>query len=256
MARRMTLEGASVECVCELQPYSGGLARNIAQCLDDFKIPLLLSHTVTQIHGADRISGVTISKVDANTLIPIEGTERYIECDTLLLSVGLIPENELAREAGIKIDRVTGGAVVNQRCETSAAGVFACGNALHVHDLVDFVTLEAYNAGRSAADYINGGVKPPDENMCVTECGAGVKYIVPQTIETSESDTPEDIKLFFRSDKIYRNVRIAAYGDGELIKKVSKMVITPGEMEYATVKAPLKYKTIRIDIESRGKTQK
>jgi thioredoxin reductase len=262
MARRMTLEGASVECVCELLPYSNGLARNIAQCLNDFKIPLLLSHTITQIRGTDRIEGVTISKVDEKTLLPIAGTERYIECDTLLLSVGLIPENELAREAGINIDRLTGGTIVNQRCETSVPGIFACGNALHVHDLVDFVTLEAYNAGRSAASYISGKLRKPDARVCVTECGAGVKYIVPQKIETSDTDEPEEIKLFFRADKIYRNIKIAAYGidddneGGELIKKVSKMVVMPGEMEYATVKSPIKYKKIRIDIESRGKTQK
>ncbi len=155
MARRMTLEGAKVHAVCELMPYSGGLARNIEQCLNDFDIPLMLSHTVTQIHGKERLCGVTVSKVDANRR-PIDGTEKYIPCDTLLLSVGLIPENELSKSVGIDLDRITSGAVVDQDRQTSKSGIFACGNVLHVHDLVDFVSDEAEIAGRAAAEYIKG----------------------------------------------------------------------------------------------------
>ncbi|HPZ53253.1 MAG TPA: NAD(P)/FAD-dependent oxidoreductase, partial [Clostridia bacterium] len=155
MARRMTLEGASVKAVCEIMPYSSGLARNIVQCLDDFNIPLKLGHTVTKIHGKDRLEGVTISKVDENRR-PIPGTEEYIECDTLLLSVGLIPENELTKGMGIELDGSTRGAVVDQNRETSLEGVFSCGNVLHVHDLVDYVSEEAYIAGKAAARYIKG----------------------------------------------------------------------------------------------------
>ena len=180
MARRMTLEGAKVLRVCELMPYSGGLARNIAQCLNDFDIPLYLSHTVTEIRGKERVEGVTISEVDENRR-PIPGTEEYIECDTLLLSVGLIPENELAKSAGIKLDRVTGGAEVDENNETRIPGVFACGNALHVHDLVDFVTREAYNAGKSAAKYLeNGAVTPTGFITC--RAVDGVRYTVPQRV--------------------------------------------------------------------------
>lgn len=157
MARRMTLEGAKVKAVCELMPYSGGLARNIEQCLNDFAIPLKLSHTVVEIHGRERIEGVTIAKVDENRK-PIAETREYISCDTLLLSVGLIPENELSLQAEVRMDSVTGGAVVDQDRQTSREGIFACGNVLHVHDLVDFVSEEAEIAGRSAAEYIRGAL--------------------------------------------------------------------------------------------------
>ncbi len=156
MARRMTLEGARVETVCELMPYSGGLARNIEQCLHDFDIPLKLSHTIVKIHGKDRVCGVTIARVDENRK-PIKETEEYIECDTVLLSVGLIPENELSKSAGVKLDKITAGAVVDQNRQTSCEGIFACGNVLHVHDLVDFVSEEAEIAGKSAAEYIKNG---------------------------------------------------------------------------------------------------
>lgn len=244
MARRLTLEGAEVLCVCELMPYSGGLARNIAQCLDDFGIPLHLSHTVTCIHGKDRVEGVTISAVDKETLKPIAGTEKYIECDTLLLSVGLIPENELAREAGIAMDRVTGGAVVNQYCETSADGIFACGNALQVHDLVDYVTMEAYSAGKAAADYIVNGSRRFD-SICVTVAGNGIKYIVPQKIDLND----EPVTLYFRVNNIYRKVKLKVTADDKIIKTISKNIMTPGEMEKIELKIESGCKQIQISVE-------
>lgn len=234
MARRMTLEGATVLRVCEIMPYSGGLARNIAQCLDDFNIPLYLSHTVTEIRGRERVEGVVIAKVDEN-MRPISGTEEYVACDTLLLSVGLIPENELTRGAGIAIDPVTGGASVNQYMETSIQGIFACGNALQVHDLVDFVTLESYSAGRSAAAYVLGKLKT-DDDIIKTKAGEGIRYIVPQTLERSAL---KGVKLFFRVSSIYRDVIIRLTAkvniDGESavinIKDFKKRIVTPGEME-------------------------
>ena len=247
MARRLTLEGAEVLRVCELMPYSGGLARNIAQCLDDFGIPLYLSHTVTQIHGKDRVEGVTISEVDKATLKPINGTEEFVECDTLLLSVGLIPENELPRDAGIKMDRITGGAVVNQHCETSVEGIFACGNALQVHDLVDFVTMEAYSAGKAAADYINNGARKSSA-ICVTEAGNGVRYVVPQNVNVED----ESVSLYMRVSNIYRNAKLIVKVDGEVVKKVAKNIVTPGEMEKIELKADLikpDSKTIQISVE-------
>ena len=235
MARRMTLEGAKVLRVCELMPYSGGLARNIAQCLDDFDIPLYLSHTVTEIRGKERVEGVVISKVDENRR-PIPGTEEYVECDTLLLSVGLIPENEVARDAGIVFDRVTGGAVVNQYNETSVSGIFACGNTLHVHDLVDFVTKEAYTAGRCAAEYIkNGGFgKCESEILCKTS--GGIRYTVPQKLSVS-ADVPEELKFYMRVDNIYKNVAIEVRAGGEVLKTVKKRSVAPGEMESVTLDA-------------------
>ncbi len=237
MARRMTLEGAKVLRVCELMPYSGGLARNIAQCLNDFDIPLYLSHTVTEIRGKDRVEGVVISKVDENRR-PIPGTEEYVECDTLLLSVGLIPENELAKSAGILLDRVTGGAVVNQFNETTVPGIFACGNALHVHDLVDFVTKEAYMAGRSAAGFIKNGGSFGDNESRIMNCKAsgGVRYTVPQKLEFFGS-APEDIKFFFRVDNIYKNVKFEIKLGGELIKSIAKRSVAPGEMESVALDA-------------------
>lgn len=239
MARRLTLEGAKVLRVCELMPYSGGLARNIAQCLNDFDIPLYLSHTVTEIRGKERVEGVVISKVDENRR-PIPGTEEYIECDTLLLSVGLIPENELAKSAGILLDRVTGGAVVNQYNETSVPGIFACGNALHVHDLVDFVTREAYMAGSSAAKFIQNGEKfgVSDEMKRVILCKAtgGVRYTVPQKLEIF-SDVPDELKFFFRVDNIYKNVRLEVRLGKEVLMSVSKRTVAPGEMESIVLSA-------------------
>lgn len=231
MARRMTLEGAKVEAVCEVMPYSGGLARNIQQCLKDFDIPLYLSHTVIEIHGKQRLEGVTIAKVDDNRR-PISGTERFIECDTLLLSVGLIPENELARDCGIEIDPITGGAVVNNMCETSISGIFACGNALQVHDLVDYVSDEAENAGRYAAQYIIA--KPSKAGRYIdTKPGEGIRYVLPQKINVNDA---EDVTVYFRVSKPFGKIKIKAFdGDRELCQ-ISKLTAAPGEMEKMTFK--------------------
>ncbi len=226
MARRMTLEGAKVLRVCELMPYSGGLARNITQCLNDFGIPLYLSHTVTKIHGKDRVEGVTVAEVGPDRK-PVAGTEEYVECDTLLLSVGLIPENELSKGAGVTLDRITGGAVVNQFCETSVEGVFACGNVLQVHDLVDFVTEEAYNAGKNAAKYLLQGLEKGETGTEVRG-ERGVRYVVPQLL----CGSPEKgTKLFFRVDNNYKNVLVTVEADGKLIKEIKKRSVSPGEME-------------------------
>ncbi|MBQ8552420.1 MAG: FAD-dependent oxidoreductase [Clostridia bacterium] len=235
MARRMTLEGAKVLRVCELMPYSGGLARNIAQCLDDFDIPLYLSHTVTEIRGKERVEGVVISKVDENRR-PIPGTEEYVECDTLLLSVGLIPENELAKLAGIELDRITGGAVVNQYNETTVKGIFACGNALHVHDLVDFVTREAYTAGRSAAKFIKDGGFEVATGEIICKTSGGVRYTVPQKLIKSVT-VPEELKFYMRVDNIYKNVKLELHAGGETLKSVKKRSVAPGEMESLTLGA-------------------
>nr|WP_289767479.1 NAD(P)/FAD-dependent oxidoreductase [uncultured Acetatifactor sp.] len=231
MARRMTLEGAEVKAVCELMPYSGGLARNIEQCLNDFGIPLKLSHTVVEIHGRKRLEGVTIAKVDENRR-PIEETKEYIPCDTLLLSVGLIPENELTLQAGIGMDVVTGGAVVDQDRQTSREGIFTCGNVLHVHDLVDFVSEEAAVAGKSAAEYIRG--ESGQECDIPIEADGKIRYTVPQRITKCK-----DITLFFRVADIYRNVKINVVGDGRVIHSVRKPKAAPGEMESLLLKAPL-----------------
>lgn len=230
MARRLTLEGAKVSAVCELMPYSGGLNRNIVQCLNDFDIPLRLSHTVVQIHGKERVEGVTIAQVDENRN-PISGTEERIPCDTLLLSCGLLPENELTKSAGITLDRITGGALCDNYRQTSVAGIFSCGNVLHVHDLVDFVSEEAELAGNSAADYLYGNLKTGGRKVGVT-AGSGVRYTVPQTLYT-ESDA---IKLYFRVTDIYHNVSIRVTdGDRVLLEKKKKKV-APGEMESIVLK--------------------
>ena len=231
MARRMTLEGAKVKAVCELMPYSGGLTRNIVQCLEDFGIPLRLSCTVIATHGKDRLEGVTVANVDEH-LQPIPGTEEYIPCDTLMLSVGLIPENELSKNAGIELDRVTNGPVVDEYRETLHKGVFACGNVLQVHDLVDFVTEESKLAGAGAAKYIKGEKK--DNGVVETKGQNGVRYIVPQRINRA---TDKDVKLYFRVGKVLENVMLTvACGDKVLLSK-KKRKMTPGEMEYVTIKA-------------------
>ncbi len=228
MARRMTLEGAKVLRVCELMPYSGGLPRNIAQCLDDFDIPLYLSHTVTGIHGKERLEGVTVAKVGDDRR-PIPGTEEYIECDTLLLSVGLLPENELTKEAGIVLDRITGGAQVDQSMQTSMPGVFACGNVLHVHDLVDFVTKEAYRAGASAARFTAEGAAPAGK-MLPTAGKSGVRYVMPQKLDANGTlDT--DTALFFRVDNIYRDKYVVLSVDGVEVIRTKKRFLEPGQME-------------------------
>lgn len=229
MARRMTLEGARVHAVCELMPYSGGLARNIEQCLHDFDIPLKLSHTVVDIHGKERITGVTIAEVDQNRR-PIPGTEEEIPCDTLLLSVGLIPENELSRDAGISLDPITGGALVDQDRETSIPGVFACGNVLHVHDLVDFVSEEAALAGRAAAEYITS--KEQEQCRIPLQTDGNVRYTVPQRITKNK-----DVSVFFRVSRVFTNARLVVT-DGERIiaeKKLRKAA--PGEMNRFLLKA-------------------
>lgn len=231
MARRMTLEGAKVKAVCELMPYSGGLTRNIVQCLEDFGIPLRLSCTVIATHGKDRLEGVTVANVDEH-LQPIPGTEEYIPCDTLMLSVGLIPENELSKNAGIELDRVTNGPIVDEYRETLHKGVFACGNVLQVHDLVDFVTEESKLAGAGAAKYIKGEKK--DNGVVETKGQNGVRYIVPQRINRA---TDKDVKLYFRVGKVLENVMLTVTcGDKVLLSK-KKRKMTPGEMEYVTIKA-------------------
>ena len=235
MARRMTLEGAEVKAVCELMPYSGGLARNITQCLDDFGIPLMLSHTVTKIHGKERVTGVTVSKVDERRR-PIPGTEIYFECDTLLLSVGLIPENELTRGAGIGMDGITGGASVDQYRQTSLKGVFACGNVLHVHDLVDYVSEEAALAGTSAAAHLRGELT---EGRTITlKTDGKVRYTVPQTITVTENTS--DVTVYFRPADVWRDVTVTVRegdSEGNILSKKKRIKVAPGEMETITVKA-------------------
>lgn len=231
MARRMTLEGAKVHAVCELMPYSGGLVRNIEQCLNDFNIPLKLSHTVVKIHGRERLEGVTIAKVDERRK-PIAGTEEYIPCDTLLLSVGLIPENELSKSAGVNLDRITNGAVVDQNRQTSVEGIFACGNVLHVHDLVDYVSEESEIAGKSAAEYILGQNQAEKVNIPVKTDGK-IRYTVPQVITEKK-----DISVFFRVADIYHNVTINVYDDKqEKVFSRKKLKMAPGEMESIVLKS-------------------
>lgn len=232
MARRMTLEGAKVEMVVELMPYSTGLKRNIVQCLDDFNIPLLFSHTVVRIHGKERLEGVTIAKVGDDRK-PIPGTERFVECDTLLLSVGLIPENELSREAGVKINDITSGPLVDESMQTSIDGIFACGNVVHVHDLVDFVTEESRLAGRGAAKYIKKELKKSDERIYAKGNG-GVRYVVPCIINSENVDN--EVNFFMRVDNVYRNVYLCAKQGDTVITKVKKQMVSPGEMEHLKIK--------------------
>lgn len=230
MARRMSYEGAKVEAVCEVMPYSGGLTRNIVQCLEDFGIPLYLSTTVVQIHGKERLEGVTVAQVDEKRQ-PIEETKRYIPCDTLLLSVGLIPENELTRGAGIPIDPVTNGAIVDENCQTEIPGIFACGNVLQVHDLVDYVSEEAERAGLGAVKYIHSQLN--SERTVETKPGYGVRYVLPQTVHPGN----EDVSLFLRVTQPFDKVKFIV-ADGEKVLAVAKKLkAAPGEMEKITVKA-------------------
>ena len=225
MARRMTLEGAKVLAVCEIMPYSSGLKRNIAQCLDDFGIPLYLNHTITKIEGEKRVTGVVVSEVDVNKQ-PIAGTEMHFDCDTVLFSVGLIPENELTKGAGIALSQKTRGAEVSQTRETSAEGIFACGNVLQVHDLVDFVSEEAEIAGRCAAEYALGR-SARGERISVTN-GANVSYVCPQYLDKGAEG---NVKLFFRVTGAFKNCTITAKcGDRVLVRKKKKIAV-PGEME-------------------------
>lgn len=268
MARRMTLEGAKVKLVAELLPYSGGLKRNIVQCLDDFDIPLLLSHTIVKIHGKKRVTGVTIAKV-GNDRKPIAGTEEYYTCDTLLLSVGLLPENELSKSAGVELSNITGGPVVNDSLTTSVEGIFACGNVLHVHDLVDFVSEEAAIAGENAAEYVLNyadcsclsSVKSaisdvgdievsneyeaanniPENNQEFIDIKAenGVRYTVPQKVNIL---TMKDrLKVRFRVGDVYKDKYISVYAGEERIIHKKKKILAPGEMEEVLLeKAKLK----------------
>ena len=228
MARRMALEGAEVLACVELMPYSNGLARNIVQCLNDYNIPLLLSHTVTNIIGKERLEKVVISKVDENRM-PIKGTEIELECDTLLLSIGLIPENEITREVGINIDSRTKGAFVFENMETSMDGVFACGNVCHVHDLVDFVTGESQKAGRSAAKYILENSKVDSKKIEILN-GEGIFYTVPQNIRVENMENR--LEIFFRVKSVEKNVVISVTDEnGNVIKDFKKSHVAPAEME-------------------------
>jgi NADPH-dependent 2,4-dienoyl-CoA reductase/sulfur reductase-like enzyme len=235
MARRMTLEGANVLVVAELMPFSGGLTRNIVQCLDDYDIPLKLSHTVTDIKGRDRVEGVVIQKIDEN-FKPIPGTEIEYECDTLLLSVGLIPENELSKGAGIEIDSKTSGPVVFESMETSIEGIFACGNVVHVHDIVDFVTEESRHAGKAAAKFVLE-VKADNNKIIETEALSGIGYIVPQKVRINSVD--DKLSLFMRVRSVYHDAKLSVKADGKEIYSVKKMHLAPGEMERIDIKKEL-----------------
>ena len=225
MARRMTLEGAKVEAVCEIMPYSGGLTRNIVQCLEDYDIPLYLSTTVVEVHGDRRLQGVTIAQVDENRNV-IEETKRYIECDILLLSVGLIPENELTLGAGIAMDRVTGGALVDETCQTSARGIFARGNVLHVHDLVDYVSDEAERAGKGAAAYVKSTAGETDS--IAVNAGEGIRYVLPQRVH---HDAQTEINLLMRVTQPTGKVKITARQGETVLATATKLKTAPGEME-------------------------
>ncbi len=254
MARRMTFEGAKVKLVAELMPYSGGLKRNVAQCLNDFDIPLLLSHTVVDIKGKERVEAVVIAEVDERSK-PIPGTEQEIKCDTLLLSCGLIPENELSNGLGVEMNRVTGGPVVNESLETSVPGVFACGNVLHVHDLVDYVSEEAAQAGRKAAEYIkNAGlgnpaagddVKPESGEKTVKSdlstgdlikinAVDGVRYTVPSVLRLGHMEETQLVR--FRVGSVFKKVSLQVLADGREIMNIKKQVMAPGEMEQIVLK--------------------
>ena len=229
MARRMTLEGAKVKVVAELLPYSGGLKRNIVQCLDDYGIPLKLSHTVVDIEGKDHVSAVTIAEVGPDRK-PIPGTEERYTCDTLLLSCGLIPENELSRSAGVTMSPITSGPVVNESLETNIPGVFACGNVLHVHDLVDYVSEEAKRAGQNAVKYINDGCKEAvNDNVIELFATEGARYTVPSTINKDRMD--DLLTVRFRVGDVYKNSFVSVYFDDERVMHNEKRILAPGEME-------------------------
>ncbi len=239
MARRMTLEGAHVACVAEIMPYSGGLKRNIVQCLDDYGIPLLLSHTVTRIEGKRRVEAVWVAEVDQHQK-PIPGTEQRYACDTLLLSVGLLPENELSRGAGVELSPVTRGPVVDERLQTSVEGIFACGNVLHVHDLVDYVSQEAASAGRYAAQYVgagvagSGGAAASSAVRIPVEATDGVRYTVPSFVSPELMDPTLTVR--FRVGNVYRDRYVSVYVGDERLHHRKKRVLTPGEMEEVVLK--------------------
>ena len=235
MARRMTLEGAEVQVVAELMPYSGGLKRNIVQCLDDYGIPLKLSHTVVDIQGKERVEGVTLARVENGR--PVPGTEEHYDCDTLLLSCGLLPENELSRAAGVRLSPVTGGPAVNESLETSIPGVFAAGNVLHVHDLVDYVSEEAGAAGAHAAAYIQSAGREPQADALPVLCRNGVRYTVPSTVRPA--CVGDKLTLRFRVDNVYQNKKVAVYLGGACIFTRRRPVLAPGEMETLQLKGDL-----------------
>lgn len=235
MARRMTLEGAEVKMVCEVMDFSAGLQRNITQCLDNFNIPLHLSTTVVKIHGKDRVTGVTIAKVDDHRK-PVPGTEQYVECDTLLLSVGLIPENEIANAAHISMDPVTKGPYVNQMMETNISGIFACGNSVHVHDLVDFVTQSSIIAGKYAALYAQNADSVKEEKQIAIMPGNRVRYTVPQHISVPFEDKTD---IMFRVTDSYKNITIKVYDGSKVLASKRKMVVRPGEMQTIELKTPV-----------------
>lgn len=249
MARRMTLEGAEVQCVAEIMPYSGGLKRNIVQCLNDFDIPLYFNTTISGIEGKDRVEGCTLSQVDENMKV-IPGTEKHYDCDTILLSVGLLPENELTKEAGIEIDPKTKGAIVSDRLMTNIPGVFACGNVLHVHDLVDYVTDESELAAENAAHYIEGKFEESKADPIYLTAGEGVSYTLPQYINP---DTMADTAIVrFRVNNVYQNRILKMYVDGKEVAKKRKLVYAPGEMEDLILKKedlPEGAKEIEIKLE-------
>ncbi len=255
MARRMTFEGAEVKAVVELMPYSSGLNRNIVQCLNDFDIPLYFSHTVVDIKGRDRVEGVVVAAVD-DKLRPVKETEQLIECDTLLLSVGLLPENELAKNAGVGLSLTTGGAVVDENLMTDVDGVFECGNVLHVHDLVDFVSAEADNAGKCAVAYING-TKPCTDKITVA-CTGGVRYSVPTVLNRDDVYKSQSFKM--RVGNVYKKVELAVFADGVKVFGRKRPVVTPGEMENIVLNAEqmakLKSaKTVEITLVKEGETR-
>lgn len=268
MARRMTLEGASVRVVAELMPYSGGLQRNIVQCLEDYNIPLKLSHTVIDIHGKDRVTGITLAQVgpDRN---PIPGTEEFISCDTLLLSCGLIPENELSARLGVSLSPVTGGPLVNESLETNVPGVFACGNVLHVHDLVDYVSEEAGRAGACAADYIRRQMSGTASEKCqavpslqhMDACqtslpllpAKGVRYTVPQSIRPEHME--DTLLVRFRVDAVYTDATLRVMADEVCLLCQKKKKLAPGEMQQFLLKKaaiPASAKAITIQIKEEG----
>lgn len=253
MARRMTLEGAKVKVVAELMPYSGGLKRNIVQCLDDFGIPLKLSHTVVDIEGKEHISAVTIAEVGPDRK-PISGTEERYTCDTLLLSCGLIPENELSRSAGVNINPVTNGPFVNESLETNIPGVFACGNVLHVHDLVDFVSEEAGRAGKNAAKFVLDGGENESGRVISLHAESGARYTVPTTIDPERMD--ENLIVRFRVGAVYKDSFVSVYFGDERVQHRKKQIIAPGEMEQVVIKrndllnkADIRDITIKIETE-------
>ena len=246
MARRMTLQGAEVLACVELMPYSSGLNRNIVQCLQDYNIPLLLEHTVVDMTGRERLESVTIAKVD-DRRNPIPGTEQTFQCDTLLLSVGLLPENELSKQAGVEISPLTMGAIVDDSLQTNREGIFACGNVLHVHDLVDFVSAESFKAGKAAADFVQG--KKGGFTTIAVKDGQGVRGVVPQILRLStESEATEAIQLMFRPVAVFENATIRVMdGDTELAK-AKKRILTPGEMAEILLKPEMLQRLSGADI--------